>query len=344
MDHCPLRARALWHFFESAPDQLPGDGLFGALQLHETLGQKTHAPALSPLRRLRTSQSDQMRLLLSIELAWFGGLGPAVDQRRLQPLPSEPLAHPSDRRAADLQDIGDPGVGPGLLGSIFALVGFEKDARMGQPASRGVAASDQALQAAAILPGQAHGVVPLPGHREASSSSPPCGHPDQRARRHDTQEGALLQTNHVRTLGQRFESDLRLTTRGLEKRKTRDKGQLWRQCSPGRRSQRPWLVSCQILSSIAISSSTSSNEAAATFSSRCATEEVPGMGSIAAECPRSQASATCDRVASCRLATSSRGPPGLASLPVASGYQGMNPTPSRSQACSTASEERSERL
>jgi hypothetical protein len=41
--------------------------------------------------------------------------------------------------------------------------------------------------------------------------------------------------------------------------------------------------------------------AAATFSSRCATEEVPGMGSIAGECPSSQASATCDGVASWRL-------------------------------------------
>ena len=56
------------------------------------------------------------------------------------------------------------------------------------------------------------------------------------------------------------------------------------------------------------------------------------MGSIAGECPRSQASATCDGVALWRSATSSRGPPGLASLPVASGYQGMNPTSSRSQA------------
>jgi hypothetical protein len=84
----------------------------------------------------------------------------------------------------------------------------------------------------------------------------------------------------------------------LDKRKTRDKGQLWRQCSPSRRSQRPWFVSCQLLSSIAISSSVSSNVAAATFSSRCATDEVPGMGSIADECPRSQASATCDGVAS----------------------------------------------
>src|SRR5215218_1480804 len=182
MDHCPLRARALWHFFESAPDQLSGDGLFGALQLNETLGQKTHAPALFAFGRLRAGQSDQMGLLLSIELVGFGGLGPAVDQCRLQPLPGEPLAHPSDRRAAYLQSIGDLGGGPGVgfVGSIFALVGLEQDARMGQLARRGVATSDQAFQLAAILPGQAHGVVPLPRHREASSCSLPRGRSHER--------------------------------------------------------------------------------------------------------------------------------------------------------------------
>src|SRR5215207_2398456 len=203
MDHCPLRARALWHFFESAPDQLSGDGLFGALQLNETLGQKTHAPALFALGRLRAGQSDQMGLLLCIELGGFGGLGPAVDQCRLQPLPGEPLAHPSDRRAAYLQSIGDLGVGPGggFVGSIFALVGLEQDARMGQLARRGVATSDQAFQAAAILPGQAHGVVTLPRHREASSYSRWRAAAPTSAGTHDTREGILLQTNHVRTLG-----------------------------------------------------------------------------------------------------------------------------------------------
>src|SRR4029453_5853945 len=202
------QARALWHFFESAAYNVSGDGLFGALQLNETFGQQTHAPALLPFRRLRAGQSDQMRLLLSIELLRFGSLGPAMDQRRLQPLHGEPLAHPSDRRAADLQGIGDLGVGPGLGESIFALVGFEKDARMGQPARRGVAASDQAFQPAAILPGQAHGVVSLPGHRDASSCSLPRSHPDERARRHDTGEGVLSQTNHVRTLDNLARSSL----------------------------------------------------------------------------------------------------------------------------------------
>src|SRR5215208_6405206 len=123
-----------------------------------------------------------MRLLLSIELLRlrFGGLGPAVDQRCLQPLPGEPLAHPSDSRAADLQSIGYLGVGPGgLVESIFALVGLEQDARMGQLARRGVAASDQAFQPGAILPGQAHGVLPLPRHREVSSCSLLRGRPHE---------------------------------------------------------------------------------------------------------------------------------------------------------------------
>src|SRR5215217_7036084 len=122
-----------------------------------------------------------MRLLLSIELARFGGLGPAMDQRRLQSLRNEPLAHPSDRRAADLQSIGDLGVGPGFVGSIFALVGLEQDAHMGQLARRGVAASDQALQPAAIFPGQAHGILPLPRHRDASRCLLPRSHPDELA-------------------------------------------------------------------------------------------------------------------------------------------------------------------
>src|SRR5215207_611060 len=181
IDHCPL-SQGFMALFESAPDQLSGDGLFGALQLHETLGQKTHAPALFALRRLRAGQSDQMGLLLSIELLRFGGLGSAVDQCRFQPLPGEPLAYPSDRRAAYLQSMGDLGVGPGggFVGSIFALVGLEQDARMGQLARRSETTSDQAFQLAAILPGQAHGVVPLPRHREASSCSLPRGRPHER--------------------------------------------------------------------------------------------------------------------------------------------------------------------
>ena len=91
--------------------------------------------------------------LLSIELLRFGGLGSAVDQCRLQPLPGKPLAYPSDRRTAYLQSIGDLRIRPGgFMGSIFALVGLQQDARRGQLERRDVATSDQTFQLAAILP------------------------------------------------------------------------------------------------------------------------------------------------------------------------------------------------
>ena len=83
---------------------------------------------------------------------------------------------------------------------------------------------------------------------------------------------------------------------------------------------------------------------AATFSSRCSTEDVPGIGSITGERASSHASAICAGVASCAWATLSSGPPGSASRPVASGNQGMNPIPASSHASSTSSEWRSVRL
>ena len=54
--------------------------------------------------------------------------------------------------------------------------------------------------------------------------------------------------------------------------------------------------------SVSNSSSDSSISAAATFSSRCATFDVPGIGSITGERFSSQASASCEGVASCRRA------------------------------------------
>ena len=59
------------------------------------------------------------------------------------------------------------------------------------------------------------------------------------------------------------------------------------------------------------------------------------MGSITGERRSSHASATCDGAAPRRFAASASGPPGSASLPTASGNQGMKPIPSRSQWSST---------
>src|SRR5262249_54084676 len=97
-------------------------------------------------------------------------------------------------------------------------------------------------------------------------------------------------------------------------------------------------------SSESISPSSSVSAAAATFSSRCCTEEVPGMGSITGEWSSSQASATWAGVTSCAFAARSRDPPGRVRSPAPTGYQGRNPRPSRSHTWRTSSDARSPRL
>ncbi len=75
------------------------------------------------------------------------------------------------------------------------------------------------------------------------------------------------------------------------------------------------------------SSSDSSISAAAQLSSRCATDDVPGIGSITGDRRSSHASASWEGARSCCSAARSSGPPWRASLPVASGNHGMNPMP-----------------
>ena len=98
------------------------------------------------------------------------------------------------------------------------------------------------------------------------------------------------------------------------------------------------------LLSVSNSSSDSSISAAATFSSRWATFDVPGIGSITGDRFSSHASASCDGVASWSSAMRCSGPPGAASGPAASGNQGMNPMPCASQASSSGSAARTVRL
>src|SRR5215218_4324752 len=144
MDHCPLRARALWHFFQSAPYKLSGDRLLGTIQAHEPFGQKPYAPSVFAFGRLGAGECDQMRLLLSIELFGLGVFRPAMDQSSLQALPGEPPSHAENRRAAHLQGVGDLGVRPGW--GVCSLVSLQEDASMAELARRGAAACDQALQ------------------------------------------------------------------------------------------------------------------------------------------------------------------------------------------------------
>src|SRR5215211_1555373 len=91
-----------------------------------------------------------MCLLLSIELLRLGVFGLAMDKSGLQALRHAPLAHPSDRRTADLQSVGDLHIGPSFAGSIFAFVSLQEDTCMGELACRGAGAVDQALQFATV--------------------------------------------------------------------------------------------------------------------------------------------------------------------------------------------------
>src|SRR6266849_4890016 len=74
--------------------------------------------------------------------------------------------------------------------------------------------------------------------------------------------------------------------------------------------------------SSANSSSVNRNDPASMFSSRCSTEEVPGIGSVNGERCSNQASATCMGLAPCASAT--RWTVCCATLPAPSGNQGMN--------------------
>src|SRR5262249_47632985 len=83
--------------------------------------------------------------------------------------------------------------------------------------------------------------------------------------------------------------------------------------------------------STASCSSVSVSSAAAMFSSRCATLDVPGMGNTTGASASSQASATCPGVAPVARGTPSTGPPGSPRSPCAIGAHGMKPMPAVAQ-------------
>ena len=93
-------------------------------------------------------------------------------------------------------------------------------------------------------------------------------------------------------------------------------------------------------SSVARWASSRSSVADAQFSSRCAIDEVPGIGSIAVLRCRSHARETWAGVAPRALATWATAESGPARTPAATGKYGMNPIPSASHRSSTGSLER----
>jgi hypothetical protein len=88
----------------------------------------------------------------------------------------------------------------------------------------------------------------------------------------------------------------------------------------------------------------STSSAAATFSSRCATLDDPGIGSSTGDLWSNQARATWEGDAPRRTATSASVLVLAASLPILSGDQGRNPTAYSSQLPSNGSAQRSMKL
>src|SRR5215831_11306678 len=80
------------------------------------------------------------------------------------------------------------------------------------------------------------------------------------------------------------------------------------------------------------------------FSSRCAIEEVPGIGSMAGERCSSQASAIWLGVTPWLWAIRTSREFGVASLPAASGYQGIKAIPASAHRSISRSDDRSRRL
>jgi hypothetical protein len=127
----------------------------------------------------------------------------------------------------------------------------------------------------------------------------------------------------VRSLGLRAPSGLRANANdvAIENVKLENEGWEWDnavEVPPG--------TALDAASSCVHSSGPIWSDAAAMFSSRCFTCDVPGMGSITGERWRSHAMESCAGVALWRLASSAsvceKGWSGLSSLPPAIGYQG----------------------
>lgn len=81
---------------------------------------------------------------------------------------------------------------------------------------------------------------------------------------------------------------------------------------------RSW-VNCSYSTSVSVTS------LAAQFSSRCASEDVPGIGSMTGERRSSQAREICDTVAPCCAAIASSAPPTEESLTLPKGNHGIKP-------------------
>src|SRR4051812_40937658 len=151
-------------------------------------------------RRLGAGERDQMRCLLgAIQLFGLRPDGLAMDQRRLQALLHEALAYPADSRAADLQSVGDPCVGPGFTGSISGEAPCSALSRTRAWVSCRAGALPRAINRSS--PSHSSSVNLTGFFLFLATETPPRVRSTVTTRRsgheHNTRAGALGQTNHV---------------------------------------------------------------------------------------------------------------------------------------------------
>ena len=115
MTHCSCRW-GLSAFFKPPPDRVVTCTL-DDLQFHDMLFQQFEGPARPPLRRLATSQRNQLRFGSPVENTRPNrGRRIFVRQGRIQAVLYEPLACPKYRVGAGVQRLRDPAVGPSITG------------------------------------------------------------------------------------------------------------------------------------------------------------------------------------------------------------------------------------
>jgi hypothetical protein len=136
------------HFFERAPDGLVRDGRSN-FELHEAIGQQAQRPAVAPGGRIATHERHKVGFLAAIQAPRTGPRRRTVVQRHFRPLGHKAGANAFNRSDADLQRLGDPGVGPGRATRTFVCL--QEDAGMGELAGRCGPHGHERLEHAAIL-------------------------------------------------------------------------------------------------------------------------------------------------------------------------------------------------
>ncbi len=116
-------------------------------QHNVVFGEQPQAPAPPTARWRATGEGDQVRFLFAIHFRCGAGRG-RVPLYRRDALGAEPLAHPRDGGATDIEGGGDLAVGPG--GTAGGFIRFEQDARPREGAGGSGSLRDEGLQRRAI--------------------------------------------------------------------------------------------------------------------------------------------------------------------------------------------------